>query len=98
MQVIRDTVLASGDYNILMTTFEFAMRDKKFLRKINWEYVIVDEAHRLKNPKCKLVKDLNKHYGGQRRLALTGRQHCIDTFCLFSQIVHPRRGMMLSLS
>lgn len=33
---------------------------------------LVSPLPRLKNPKCKLVKDLNKHYGGQRRLALTG--------------------------
>ena len=39
---------------------------------MHWEYIIVDEAHRLKNPKCKLSRDLNKYYVSKRRVALTG--------------------------
>ncbi|KAF4732973.1 hypothetical protein FOZ62_015377, partial [Perkinsus olseni] len=40
--------------------------------KFAWEYLIVDEAHRSKNPKSKLVQVLNKQYITKRRLALTG--------------------------
>ena len=35
-----------GRFNVLLTTYEFIMRDKKDLKKLNWEYVIVDEGHR----------------------------------------------------
>lgn len=69
---IRDEQIARENYNILLTTFEFAMRDKKFLRKIKWRYIIVDEAHRLKNPKCKLVSDLREYDKAARRIALSG--------------------------
>ena len=51
---LRETDLFAGNWNVLLTTYEFAMRDKKYLGKIKWEYIFVDEAHRLKNPKCRL--------------------------------------------
>eukprot|EP00656_Telonema_subtile_P004043 TRINITY_DN11839_c0_g1_i3.p1 TRINITY_DN11839_c0_g1~~TRINITY_DN11839_c0_g1_i3.p1 ORF type:complete len:1114 (+),score=301.85 TRINITY_DN11839_c0_g1_i3:290-3631(+) len=69
---IRETRLDTMNFNVLLTTFEYAMLDKRHLKKIEWEYIIVDEAHRLKNPKCKLSRDLNKYYNSKRRLALTG--------------------------
>lgn len=69
---IRETQLFSGNYNALLTTFEFAMRDKKYLKKIPWEYIIIDEAHRLKNPKCKLASELAQYHVRSRRVALTG--------------------------
>uniref|UniRef100_A0A7S3YQB3 Uncharacterized protein n=1 Tax=Lotharella globosa TaxID=91324 RepID=A0A7S3YQB3_9EUKA len=69
---LREEDMATGNYNVLLTTFEFAMRDKKYLRKTKWQYIIVDEAHRLKNPKCKLVSDLNEYNKGARRIALSG--------------------------
>jgi len=69
---LREEDMATENYNVLLTTFEFAMRDKKYLRKTNWQYIIVDEAHRLKNPKCKLVSDLNEYSKGARRIALSG--------------------------
>jgi len=47
------------------------IRDKSFLSKYQWKYVIVDEGHRLKNMNCKLVKEL-KSYTSSNRLLLTG--------------------------
>jgi len=69
---IREERIQGLNFNVLLTTFEYAMLDKRFLKKVNWEYIIVDEAHRLKNPKCKLSRDLNKYYVSKRRVALTG--------------------------
>lgn len=33
-------------FNVLLTTDFFIMKDASHLRKIYWEYLIVDEAHR----------------------------------------------------
>lgn len=33
-------------FNVLLTTDSFVMKDVTYLRKITWEYLIVDEAHR----------------------------------------------------
>ncbi|EKX72317.1 helicase family member protein [Theileria equi strain WA] len=60
------------NFDVLLTTDSFILRDKTYLRKICWEYLIVDEAHRLKNPNSKLVKVLNQGFVVNRRLALTG--------------------------
>ncbi|PFH31346.1 putative SWI2/SNF2 Brahma-like [Besnoitia besnoiti] len=59
-------------FHALLTTDAVILRDKSFLRKIKWEYLVVDEAHRLKNPNSKLVQTLNTGFHIRRRLALTG--------------------------
>ena len=43
-------------FEILLTTYELIIKDILFLKKFNWAYMIVDEAHRLKNPNSTLVK------------------------------------------
>jgi len=71
-KLIREKNFKTIDFNVLMTTYEFAMRDKRYLRKIEWKYIIIDEAHRLKNPKCKLAQELADYTSKARRIALTG--------------------------
>ena len=71
-RAIREKYIATQNFNVLMTTFEFAMRDKAVLRTVPWEYIIIDEAHRLKNPKCKLALELATYPTRSRRVALTG--------------------------
>jgi len=45
-------------FHILITTYEVAMKDASILSKIRWRALVVDEAHRLKNPKSRLFADL----------------------------------------
>ncbi|KAI8851824.1 SNF2 family N-terminal domain-containing protein [Chytridium lagenaria] len=59
------------DFPIIVTSFEIAMRDRKYLQKINWKYIIIDEGHRLKNFNCKLLREL-KTYPCANRLILSG--------------------------
>jgi SWI/SNF-related matrix-associated actin-dependent regulator of chromatin subfamily A protein 2/4 len=89
-KTMRDTQITSGDFNVLLTTFEFSMRDT-MLRKIAWEYIIIDEAHRLKNPKCKLATELNKYSSKARRVALTGTplQNDLPELWALLNFLHP---------
>uniref|UniRef100_A0A8C2WQY6 SWI/SNF related BAF chromatin remodeling complex subunit ATPase 2 n=1 Tax=Cyclopterus lumpus TaxID=8103 RepID=A0A8C2WQY6_CYCLU len=64
--------LRSGKFNVLLTTYEYVIKDKLILAKIRWKYMIVDEGHRMKNHHCKLTQVLNTHYVAPRRLLLTG--------------------------
>jgi len=60
--------------NIFVTSYEIAINDRAFLRKSMgspWRYIVVDEGHRLKNTKCRLINEL-KLYHSANRLLLTG--------------------------
>ncbi|XP_041371850.1 lymphocyte-specific helicase-like [Gigantopelta aegis] len=56
---------------VVITSYEIAMMDKRFLQNNEWKYLIVDEGHRIKNSQCRLVKDL-RMYKTTHRLLLTG--------------------------
>ena len=59
-------------FNVLLTTYEFVMRDKAALRKPHWQYIIIDEGHRLKNAHCRFAATLGTEYTSRNRLLLTG--------------------------
>ncbi|KAH7649832.1 brahma like with a HSA domain [Cryptosporidium bovis] len=71
-QIRSKYMTGEAKFHVLLTTDAFIMKDKHYLRKFDWEYIIVDEAHRLKNPKSKLVQILNNGFRAKHRLALTG--------------------------
>ncbi|ODV93204.1 hypothetical protein PACTADRAFT_61890 [Pachysolen tannophilus NRRL Y-2460] len=56
---------------IIVASYEIIIRDSKFLDKIDWKFLIVDEGHRLKNNNCLLLKELKK-LRTSNRLLLTG--------------------------
>ena len=58
-------------FNVLVTSYEFIMRDRSKLSKVAWKYIIIDEAQRLKDREGRLSRDLDK-FRAQRRLLLTG--------------------------
>lgn len=62
----------SGRFNVLITTYEYIIRDKATLSKVRWKFMIIDEGHRMKNHHCKLTQILNTHYIAPHRLLLTG--------------------------
>ncbi|TKW30316.1 hypothetical protein SEVIR_2G027800v4 [Setaria viridis] len=59
------------DFPIVVTSYEMAMSDAKFLAHHTWKYVVVDEGHRLKNSKCKLLREM-KRITMDNKLLLTG--------------------------
>ena len=46
-------------FHVLITTYECLITDILELREISWRASVIDEAHRLKNAKCKLLEGLN---------------------------------------
>lgn len=59
-------------YNVLLTTYEFVVKDTKVLGKVPWKYIIIDEGHRMKNADCKLALTLGSKYKSKNRVLLTG--------------------------
>ena len=67
---------ASEPLDAVITTFSYFSSDsnkgdRSFLRKFNFDYLVVDEGHTLKNPKGLRYQNLNK-FQTKSRLLLTG--------------------------
>jgi SNF2 family DNA or RNA helicase len=58
--------------NVLITTYEYIMRDKTNLKRLFWQYIIVDEGHRMKNADSKFAQTLGTIYQSKHRILLTG--------------------------
>ena len=48
------------------------MQDKSYLKALTWQYIIVDEGHRMKNQKSKFSITLGTQYNSAHRILLTG--------------------------
>jgi len=60
-KVLVDSLLNDqSQFDVLIVTYEISIREDTFLAKIKWEYIVVDEAHKLKNEKCMLGKSLRQ--------------------------------------
>ena len=61
-KALREEYLGEGKFNVWLTHYDLIMRDKTYLKKIHWHYMIVDEGHRLKNHECALARTLDGGY------------------------------------
>ncbi len=58
-------------FDIVLTTYQTALRDIQILRKVHWEYIILDESQMIKNRQSKIFQSLHgldAHY----RVSLSG--------------------------
>jgi chromodomain-helicase-DNA-binding protein 1 len=58
-------------FNVLLTTYEYILVDSGFLSSLKWQFMAVDEAHRLKNRESQLYAKL-MDFGAPSRLLITG--------------------------
>lgn len=68
--IIRTRLLAAK-FNVLITSFEMVIREKSQLKKFRWQYIVVDEAHRIKNEASSLSQIIRLFYS-KNRLLITG--------------------------
>ncbi|KAJ9217979.1 hypothetical protein DTO166G4_370 [Paecilomyces variotii] len=61
-----------GNFQVLLTTYEYIIKDRPVLSKVKWNHMIVDEGHRMKNAQSKLSSTLTQYYTSRYRLILTG--------------------------
>ncbi|KAL9143209.1 hypothetical protein ABFS82_14G221200 [Erythranthe guttata] len=58
-------------FDTLLTTYEVLLKDKTALSKIKWNYLMVDEAHRLKNSEASLYMTLSE-FSTKNKVLITG--------------------------
>ena len=69
---VQQAEIRKGDFQVLLTTYEYIIKDRPVLSKIKWVHMIVDEGHRMKNAQSKLSVTLTQYYHTRYRLILTG--------------------------
>ena len=67
-----ESTIKKGAFNVLLTTYDYVLKERAILGKIRWKYMIIDEGHRMKNHNCKLTLTLNAYFLAQHRILLTG--------------------------
>ncbi|TVM03592.1 MAG: hypothetical protein CV087_04585 [Candidatus Brocadia sp. WS118] len=67
----RNTLLSGNLPAVVLTTYSILSRDTEVLGKIAWNYVVLDEAQKIKNHNTRMCK-ATKFLNAKRRLALTG--------------------------
>lgn len=64
--------LKNTKWNVCLTTYEYILKDRLILNKFHWQYIIIDEGHRMKNSRSKFASTLGQQYVSEHRLLLTG--------------------------
>ena len=59
------------NFNVILTTYEIALREASLFNSVRWAALAVDEAHRLKNDEAQLYRVLND-LKTEHRLLITG--------------------------
>jgi len=68
---IKKEQLIYKQFDVCITTYEVAIREKSSFKKFSWRYIIIDEAHRIKNENSVLSKGV-RLFNSQFRLLITG--------------------------
>jgi len=67
----KEELIAPGKFDVCVTSYEMVIKEKGHLKKFHWRYIIIDEAHRIKNENSllsKVIRMFNSNY----RLLITG--------------------------
>ena len=71
---IRDSIetkILTCNFDVLITSYEMVLKEKLTLKRFAWEYILIDEAHRIKNEQSALSQVIRLFYS-KNRLLITG--------------------------
>ncbi|KAG8904542.1 hypothetical protein FRB99_001582 [Tulasnella sp. 403] len=69
-QIIGDQLL-TNKFEILVTSYEMCIRERSTLKKFSFGYIVIDEAHRIKNMDS-LLSQIIRTYNSRGRMLITG--------------------------
>ena len=64
-------VLIPQDFEVCITTYEMCLIEKSALKKFSFEYIVIDEAHRIKNVDS-ILSQIVRAFTSRGRLLITG--------------------------
>ncbi|KAJ2960659.1 hypothetical protein NQZ79_g4020 [Umbelopsis isabellina] len=59
------------DFEVCITSYEMCLMEKSHFKKISWQYIIIDEAHRIKNENS-MLSQIVRAFNSKNRLLITG--------------------------
>lgn len=63
--------LMTSDFDVVIASYEVVIIEKMNLKKFNWEYIVIDEAHRIKNEES-LLSQVIREFKSRNRMLITG--------------------------
>jgi SNF2 family DNA or RNA helicase len=70
--IIQEKLLnMQGNYNACVTSYEMCLLEKAAFKKVSWQYMVIDEAHRIKNENSSLSQ-IVRLFQCRNRLLITG--------------------------
>jgi len=66
----KDTRLLAR-FDLILTTYQTALRDVDFLEELEYEYIVLDESQQIKNRESKVFKAINR-LNGRHKVSLSG--------------------------
>ena len=63
--------LIPQDFEVLITSYEICLIEKSALKKFSFEYIVIDEAHRIKNVDS-ILSQIVRSFMSRGRLLITG--------------------------
>ncbi len=61
----KDQNLQPGRFDVVVTSYEMVNKEKNYFRRFHWRYIIIDEAHRIKNENS-LLSRVNDYCSGEQ--------------------------------
>ncbi len=80
-------------YDLVLTTYQTARMDMAFLKKIEWEYVVLDESQYIKNPESAVFKAVGELVA-KHKISLSGTPIENSLADLWSQMQFLNPGML----
>ncbi|KAI8991572.1 SNF2 family N-terminal domain-containing protein [Mycotypha africana] len=69
-KLINERILP-GKFEVCITSYEICLMEKAQFKKVKWQYIIIDEAHRIKNENS-MLSQLVRILDSRNRMLITG--------------------------
>jgi hypothetical protein len=68
---VKEILFDQSKWDVMISSYEIILAEKSSLKKIDWKYMVIDEAHRIKNDESKLSVVV-RTFNTKNRLLITG--------------------------